>query len=281
MRTLTIPREGDVDVALRSERARPGVRTLTIPRDGDVPVALRPGPRSGVVPTEVEVPAGYQRLWPLASWATVDAGSSGVTYTEHTDGIEWTIPAGPADVATPELAWRATGPVSAVVPQLAPAPTWWGLQCTLALLERTVDLGSSLWVAVYLHAGPLDVEGAVGGILAYPGSRRLLYSYRGASSWVQPSAPGVAAPLARGLALDLPDVYQPDSRRVLNVLGVTADGDLTGERSTNLDTVPWDRAVEPRITVAVGRVSEGASGILRAAPQALLSISSLAQEGTP
>src|SRR5690606_37508066 len=59
------------------------------------PRVTYPPPRTIITPEPQLL--GYQRLWPLASWATVNAGSSGVTYTEHADGIEWTIPPGPAD----------------------------------------------------------------------------------------------------------------------------------------------------------------------------------------
>lgn len=248
-------------------------------------VARSRRPRVSVVTGRVVAPGvtpepqilGYQRLWPLASWATVDAGDSGVTYTEHADGIEWTIPPGPADVATPELAWRATGPVSAVVPQLAPSPTWWGLLGAVAILE--IVPAGGLWYSAWWGPGPLATDGTHGGMVVWPSaSFRRVVSARWRPNYGHTAE--VPAGVAQGLAVPLAP-GRAGGRWGSSVSSLLADGSPAGQGAVATDHLPWDPAAEPQITLAVGRYDEGASGTIRLAPQALLSIAPLAQEGTP
>lgn len=232
-----------------------------------------------------KIQLGYQRLWPLADWATVDAGLSGVTYTEHADGIQLTIPPGPADLTSPHLAWRASGPVSAIIPQLQPSPSWWSLQALGVIMERVppsnVGGWPGIWAGIFFHCGEaFDQNGTHGAMLEYSpdvGYRRVGYIYQD-GSWLTGTA---AAGSSRGVALDLPDAYTAASRRIVTALGLTAEGDFNGSRTTSLATLPWDFSVEPWVSIVVGRTHEGAAATLRIAPQVMLQIASLAQEGTP
>lgn len=124
MRTLTIPRDGDVDVALRSERARPGVRTLTIPRDGDVPVALRRGPRSGVQRADI----GWRPIVgePAAVHDPNGIGGGGWTYVG--DGV-WEVTVSSAEPAPtiPQgvgAAWPCPDVLGRPLTSMGPGEIW-------------------------------------------------------------------------------------------------------------------------------------------------------------
>lgn len=230
--------------------------------------------------------AAYTRLWPLSRWATVTAGSSGVTYTEESDGITWTVAAGAANVSDPTTTWYATGPLATAVPVIGTAATWADCEVLLLLMRRAAITDPDLYVEMYVHNG--DFTTAANNVYGISYRRttveRIGVRRRSSSTWAETIGHADAA--TRGCRYPLGAQRNQTGtqawHRFGNVEAVNAANQWVANSGLTDDSnvVALDTALPLNLTVTVGRLAlTSASGTIRMAPQVLGVLPRVAQEG--